>query len=192
MDGSSSTPNGRFEKIKDFVKGSINLYDVSEGTAHVGLAIFGNKLKTVMSLNKNVSTVKSSIDRIVKLGGVKDIASVLNDIRSELFQFNRNDAKKVIVLVLSGKNVKSANNDLEKKAKLLRRDGINLFVVAIGDDVDQTELVALAGKNENIYQVNNDNDIPDGLGGLERFIGSLTGKMYYQDVLALPNHQFLN
>ena len=157
LDGSESLAKKGFDIIKDYVKGIVDEYNISETETHVGVVEFSDKTKVVLPLNQlfDAGLVTNKVKLIVPSGGKGTVTDeALRKSSEEVFAVKsggRPGASKVLIIVTDGK---STGKEPPKRAvKPLKEKGVRVYVVNIGEDTDKDELKDIVPTEKNIYPV---------------------------------------
>ena len=184
VDGSKRVDKSTFTKMKNFVKGALDVYTVSPQKTHIGLVTYGGDARhTALSLPLGTSkpAVERSIDSLVRVGGLRQMNKAIRFVDTEMFNEKggtRPRAGKALVLLTTGKNSANGKDDLPKAAKKLKNKGIEIFVIGIGKGVDPDELNVIASNQGNVANVPDKDELPRIFGQLEKATGKLTGKYF--------------
>ena len=165
LDGSESLAKKGFDKLKDLVKDMIKNYNISQPETHVGLMEFSSKTKVILPLNKTFDSdvIRNEVDRIVPSGGKGTVTDdVLRKAADEVFAVKsggRPGASKVLIIVTDGKS--SGEEPPKRAVKPVKKKGVRVYVVNIGEDTDKDELNDIAPTDKNIYPVKTPDEIKD-------------------------------
>lgn len=178
LDISRDIARNTFQKMKEFVKGSLHMFKISENTGtNVGLASFDSVTREILQINRGTSTdiIIDSLDNL-KLGSSdRNLNQALRSISSSMFNLSPN-VKRALVIVLNGQDSSSVYDNIREIAQSLIQKGVNIYVVAIGNDVNKKQLNALVdGNGINIKMVKDSADLPDAIPSYEEFLGRLIG-----------------
>ena len=184
VDGSKWVDEYTFTKMKNFVKGSLDIYTISPQKTRIGLVTYGGDARdTALSLPLGTSkqAAERSIDSLVRVGGLREMNKAIRFVDTEIFSGKggtRPRAGKALVLLTTGKNSANGKDDLPKTAKKLKDKGIEVFVIGIVKGVDPDELNVIASNQGNVANVPDKDDLPRIFGQLEKATGKLTGKHF--------------
>lgn len=156
LDQSGSIKPNDYITMKKFTVELIKSFKVSKELVHVGLAQFSERLQHEFYLNQFFT--EQDIDKHIKdmqqLGGGTNIGQALNSIR-EYFEASRGSRRpegisQNLVLITDGES----QDDVEEAAQDLRRLGVEVFTIGIGD-VHDLELLQIAGSPQRVFTVKN-------------------------------------
>ena len=155
VDGSSSVQaygQNNFQMMKNFTKSLILSFDVSGGSTRVGVVVYSTNSTVAFKLNQysNFNQVEQAIDGIPYPGGGTYTGKALNKAASDLYNDDvvRENVRKVLVVMTDG----VSTDAVTQPAALLNDSGVLVFVVAIGQNVDHTQLTEMAhGKTEYVF-----------------------------------------
>lgn len=148
LDSSDGVSKAAFEKMKDFIRGSLKAYNITANQTRVSLVSYGSHPISHLQMKDGVyrSVVEQALSSIPRVGGTKKLSDALTFI-SETFT-NREDAGRLLILIDSetddqlkdDSSMKRALDDLEKR-------NMKLVVVRIGKRLDDKPgVLADAGK----------------------------------------------
>lgn len=150
IDGSASVEyfkKGNFQLIKDFIK-KLTRFTTPIGETRVGAIVYSTNATLAFRFDKNASygEVAEAIDNITYPGGGTYTGKALNEAATRLFQngLARGQGRKLLVLITDG----VSTDDVYQPALSLRNDGVLVFVVGIGEDLDYSQLNQIAGGNQ--------------------------------------------
>uniref|UniRef100_A0A3Q4GKN7 VWFA domain-containing protein n=1 Tax=Neolamprologus brichardi TaxID=32507 RepID=A0A3Q4GKN7_NEOBR len=132
----------------------VDNFNVSKEFAHVGLAQFSADPKHEFYLNTYNDKTKM-IEHILNMnykGGNTYLGEALDHIRDYFHESNggRRDVPKNLVLITDG----NSKDDVEDAAEALRKMGITIFAIAVGD-VYYLQLLQITGTPEKVFNVEN-------------------------------------
>lgn len=171
VDGSSSVHyygESNFQMMKDFTKNLTRSFDVSSGATRVGVIVYSTNSTVAFTLDKHSSDqdVEEAIDTIAYPGGGTYTGNALKEAANSLFNaaLVRDNVAKVLVVITDG----VSTDDVTQPAALLDDNGVLVFVVAIGQDNDHTQLTQIAhGETEHVFaaEVNSLGFVTNGIRG---------------------------
>ena len=181
IDGSRMVNLSTYEKMKKFVKGALNMYNISALKTHVGILSFGGDTNNIaLPLKDGISKplVDQTVDSLKRCGGQRHMNKAIRFVADKMFTTEnggRPNAGKVLVLLTAGRNSAEGKEDLPKAARKLKENGVDVFVIGLGTNVDDDELIAIASEKDDIAKVNTVDDLPTVLGSLEKLSGMSAG-----------------
>ena len=158
-------PDQNWNIFKDFITDLVTGLPVSQGQTKTALIKYSTEPEVMWYLN-NYSTADDVLQAVKNLnhdGGNTNTADALKMAREEVFVANQGDrrsAKNIVILMTDGiSTVKPAQVYVE--ANLIRSvSQAEIFVVGIGEYVDQGELSLIAGDfRKNLIQVKDFNHL---------------------------------
>ncbi|XP_070690879.1 collagen alpha-6(VI) chain-like [Pempheris klunzingeri] len=160
LDQSSSINerNDNYKIMKNFTAEVVNSFNVSEAFVHVGLATFSDDPLPEFYLNR-YSKKEDVISHILKIeynGGDTYIGKALDYIRDyfELSRGSRIGVSQNLVLITDGGSL----DDVEDAADHLRAQGVEVFVIGIGD-IHDLELLQISGVPKRLFNARNFNSL---------------------------------
>lgn len=141
-----------FQMMKNFMKNLIFSFDVSSGATRVGVIVYSTNSTVAFKLDQHSSynEVEEAIDSISYPGGGTYTGKALNKAASNLYNdaVVRGNVPKVLVVMTDGVSTDAVN----QPAALLNDNGALVYVVAIGQNNDHTQLTEIAhGKTEHVF-----------------------------------------
>ena len=158
LDGSKWLGDESFKELKKFVKKTIDSYDVSPQGTHIAVVEFSDQAKVKIPLTKSFKpeVIKDLVDKISPSNGDKRNVGLALDVAKTQVLSPRGGARpgvpRAVVLVTTGKS--TGPIPPEDAAEPLKKDGVKIYVVAIGDSVDPDVLTHVAGNESDVHQVN--------------------------------------
>ncbi|XP_063344125.1 collagen alpha-4(VI) chain-like isoform X2 [Pelmatolapia mariae] len=154
LDYSSSINQHQHAIMLDFTASVVDNFNVSKEFAHVGLAQFSDNPQHEFYLN-TYNDKMEMIERIRNMnyeGGNTYIGKALVHIRDYFHESKggRRDVPKNLVLITDG----NSHDDVEDAAEALRKMGITIFAIAVGD-VYYLQLLQITGTPEKVFNVEN-------------------------------------
>ena len=179
LDGSGSVGNQGFRRVLNFVNQIVSAFNISGKTAQVGVTEFSNSPVIQVELDdfRDSKLLQDEINKIVDSGGRTRTDSALRLMSQEFFTYekgSRAGVPKVLVIVTDGKS--SGEEPLSEAVKGLRRKGVMVYSVGIGDDISMQELKDISRTERDIF-VSKDFDSTSLIAPplIERIVGDLTG-----------------
>ena len=146
-----------YGKEKDFLKTLAATFGVSSNGSRAGVVTFSYYTKHSIKMNDHtdLTSFNAAVDKIPLMGSTTRIDKALRLTQKEMFSIangGRPGVPKVLILLTDGTQTKDAGaEDPGVVADELRKDGINIIVVGIGQGVNRDELVQMAGSSDNAY-----------------------------------------
>ena len=135
------------QQIKDVIKSFIDKY--SSDRLRYGIISYGSTPRIELTLRDSLnSDVKQQVDVIVRPGGTPDLTRALQ-LGEQLLSSARPNVQKVLVIITDVKSGSSLSH-VKLAVKSLDNKDIRVFAVAIGNEVDSTELSTATGSDKNI------------------------------------------
>ena len=155
VDGSSSVQaygENNFQMMKNFTKSLILSFDVSSGATRVGFIVYSTNLTVAFKLDQYSSydEVEEAIDNVSYPGGGTYTGKALDEAANNLYDDTvvRRNVTKVLVVMTDG----VSTDAVTQPAALLDDSGVLVYVVAIGQNVDHSQLTEMAnGKTEHVF-----------------------------------------
>lgn len=185
MTASGKNSDQVFQLMKDTIKWIADEYQSQN--IQYSLLVFGEEAHTQVSFKErvNVTALKESVDGLVKPRGESSLEKGLEEGRKEFRRSGvRVDAAKVLV-VLTDKSQGVEEKQVLAAAEGLKRIGVKVIPVAVGDEADAAGLGTITSKKENVVEGDIDED-PKKLGH-DIMKAVLAGKIQsYRQRVALP------
>lgn len=134
----------------------------------VSLVTFATQAAVVRQLNNNHSAVANSVSSLaidpVEEVGYTNTTDALLQAQAELNSVRHNeDARRVLVLLTDGLPTAKGDEDVITPAKetaaLLKEDGIEIYAIGLGQNVDQSFINSIATDLDNAYFAPTGNDL---------------------------------
>ncbi|XP_076443657.1 matrilin-1-like isoform X2 [Babylonia areolata] len=151
LDSSSSIWKMDFEnKVLGFVGDVINLFDVGRDRTRFGVITFSNEAHLAFGLNSFVNKdklLKAVNPRTVEYrSGITNTADALEMAGEQLNIEGRPRVEQVVILMTDGQSRDPGSTVAE--AQKLRRQGVRVVALGVGESVDEQELQGVTGDNE--------------------------------------------
>ena len=148
----STDATATLRQIKDVIKSFIDKY--SSDRLRYGIISYGSTPRIELTLRDSVNPdVTQLVDGILRPGGTPDLARALQR-GEELLSSARPNVQKVLVIITDVKSGSSLSQ-VKLAVKSLDNKDILVFAVAIGSEVDPTELSTATGSSRNIINSSN-------------------------------------
>ena len=172
-----------FRRMKKLAKATLRSFKFSPSDSRGAIVGFGSQPQLASNLYEGTDarTIESTIDRLTRIGGIKGLNRVLRMIRTDIFANPLNkasNAKRVVMLLTTGKNIIDSAGELERSALELRSQGVEVIPVVIGKETDQKKFDAITGKSTTPIYVNDATNLPLSLGPLEAKIREALSMCY--------------
>ena len=135
-----------FKTSLEFAKAIASMFVINQVESHIGFVVVSTNSQVVLSFKTyfDQKSVENAIDDIQYMGGVTDIGTGLELVKTELFDASpRQEVPRILIVVTSGKSSK----DVLAPSKALRDAGVTVFCVGVGNNFNQTELDEMATDN---------------------------------------------
>lgn len=155
IDSSASVSNEDYRKEKDFVKSIAKFLNVSPGKSRAAVVTYGERPQLVSSFTsyRTLPEFESLVDRSPQIRGERRIDKVLEAAQSVLNNA-RKTAPKITVLLTAGTQYPAAGaKSLNEASQPLRDLGSKTFVIAIGSQPNQQELLPVVDQRPDIFSV---------------------------------------
>ena len=141
-----------FQILKNFTKSLVLSFDASSGSTRVGVIVYSTNSTVAFKLDQysSYNGVEEAIDTISYPGGGTYTGKVLNKAAIDLYSdaVVRENVPKVLVVITDG----VSTDAVTQPAVLLNNNGVLVYVVAIGQNVDHTQLTEIAhGETEHVF-----------------------------------------
>jgi secreted protein with Ig-like and vWFA domain len=181
LDGSGSVGNQGFLRVLNFVNQIVSAFNISRETAQAGVTEFSNKPVIHIKLDdfQDSRLLQDEISKIVDSGGRTRTDLSLQIMSQEFFTYengSRTGVPKVLVLVTDGKS--TGTQPLSESVKELRKKGVIIYSVGVGDNINVQELKDISRTERDIFVSKDFSSI--GLIAsplVERIAGDLTGEL---------------
>ena len=182
LDGSKDVGIGTFSKLKDFMKGSLEAYNISSNETRVAVMTYGDKQMKNVDLKDGVykSVVEQGIEDSKRVGGERRLIDALKFADIKMFEKTASSSRdktagKVLILMMSGPNSQiDIGNEMKMVLDELKRKKITLVVIGIGNKVEDEDLKKI-GKDENVVKVEDAEDLKRAVAPVLDASGKATG-----------------
>ena len=148
-----------FEKEKDVIKKLASKFDVGQSKSHLGLISFSSDAQIPVKFGDHLDLLsfQDAVDKIPFAAGGTRFDKAFGVAANGLFSASggvRANLPKVMIILTDGKQ--SADYDavpIERSVLPLRHLGVRIFALAIGDQVDMSELRQIVNDPKDIHAV---------------------------------------
>ena len=161
IDSSSSILEQDFKKMLQFVSDFVDVFDIGPTKTRIGVVLFSDGIHPIIHISNDFSRseLKKRIMEAKLLQGATRTGSVIKYLREYGFskQYARASVAHVAILLTDGQSTDTHLTVSE--AKLAQREGIYLYAVGIGDQIDRHELEMIASQPEDefVFEIDNFN-----------------------------------
>ena len=165
VDTSGSITDENFKKQKDFVKALASSFDPTAASHQLALISYSGDAQAEVSFkDKNdYKDFEKAIDRVPHSKGRTRLDKALELASSQLFTASggtRPSKRKVMIILTDGRQSKDYDNvPLTVAVRPLRELGVRIFAVAIGDEVDLSELNQMTDSKDDVIPVSDFDDL---------------------------------
>ncbi|XP_052248876.1 cartilage matrix protein-like [Dreissena polymorpha] len=150
IDASYSINQDNFGKQMEFIHGVVDILDVAPNRTRVGLITFSDDVTFVVKPEQKLSKEEFMMysNTAKYSGGGTDTANALRALREEGFfgpsTSQRDGVAKIVIILTDGLSVSPESTVME--ANNLRKAGVEIFSVGIGEGIDKKELIDIASQ----------------------------------------------
>ena len=155
LGASGSNADQVFDIQKRFVVKSLDNLMISDSGVLLGAVTYGDKASIAFNIGegKTKEATRDLISKVVNPADGSNVANALNIVRTQLFDVAkgaRRDTPKTIWMFVD-KTISSGSVELQKEILELRKQGIKLLVIGIGNEIDKVELSNLVMQIEHLW-----------------------------------------
>ncbi|KAM6223857.1 collagen alpha-6(VI) chain [Rhynchocyon petersi] len=145
MDGSNSIQPADFQKMKEFLASLVQDFDVNLNRVRIGAAQFSDTYRAEFALGSFTGEkIAAQIEKIQQIFGYTHIGEALRKVghyfQSGMGSRINTGTPQVLLVLTDGRS----QDEVAQAAEDLRRKGIDIYSVGIGD-VDHQELIQITG-----------------------------------------------
>ncbi|XP_071180188.1 cartilage matrix protein-like isoform X1 [Mytilus edulis] len=154
LDSSASIPFKDFQKEINFTQNLIKIFDIGSDKTRVGLVTFSTTVVPVLRVGEfeTKAEILEKTNGIQFQGGNTNTAEALSYIRQKGFKATDSKDRPKIAIILTDGQSNNVVRTITEAAKA-KTDGITVFVIGIGSQVDEQELEAIATKPLSHYML---------------------------------------
>ena len=148
LDSSSAVPRSDYQQQLDFLKKLVELFRISLRYVRAGIISYGSRAELSIPLGGHATNeaINRSIDSLPYIGGSKRIDRALI-LANQTFSQARPLVPKILLILTQGGQQAEPGADLRTPVQALRDQGVTMFVIAIGDNVDYLRLGQIVQRN---------------------------------------------
>lgn len=155
LDSSRSVSSTDYDKEKDFIKALTQVFLLKGRGPRAGLIVYGASAKTVLHPQNytNRNDFNSKLYGAPRIGGSRNFYKALH-LGIRLFSSRTSSGPNIAILLTSGENVVDINTaSLQDLALSRTRLGVNIYVVAIGSELNKGRLLNLVPRPGDLVMV---------------------------------------
>lgn len=148
LDSSSVISRANYGKELSFLQKIVELFNISPRYVRAGIIPYGNTAELSIPLGSHTTNeaINRSIDLLPYMGGNKRIDRALK-LANQTFSKARPMVPKILLILTHGGQLTEPGTDLRLAVQALRSQGVSIFVIAIGEDVDYSRLYQIVERN---------------------------------------------
>ncbi|KAG8442862.1 hypothetical protein GDO86_011610 [Hymenochirus boettgeri] len=150
VDSSASINPDDYEKMKDFMDSMVKQADIGPDRVQIGLIQFSSETREEFALNKyrKKNEIQEAIERIRQMQQGTLTGQALTDVLPyfSTARGGREKTKQYLIIITDGE----AQDTVEKPAKAIRDYGVTIYAIGV-QDANNTQLLEIAGKQEQVY-----------------------------------------
>ena len=141
LDSSSAVVKSDYQKELEFLKAIVDLFRISPRYVRAGIITYGNRaeLSVPLGLHSTNEAINKSIDSLPYIGGTKRIDRALT-LANLTFSQARPLVPKIVLILTHEGQVTEPGADLRTPVQALQAQGVTMFVIAIGENMDYLRL----------------------------------------------------
>lgn len=181
IDGSRLVGSKTFERMRQFIQGSVKAYNISADQTRIGLMVYGGATNTLLSFPNGVSkfSVEQALASAKPVGGERKMTDALTLADNEFFKVaDRPGAAKLLILMTTGKNDQLDQVAVQNAVDALNRKKINILVIGVGKDIDNDELKRITNDQQNVVPVVTDENLPKAVTDVIEASGKAVGMLF--------------
>ena len=147
VDASAKVDRKNFLYIRNFLKQIVSSFSVSASITRFGMVEFSTNPRKLFDFNRftNQATLVNVLGRVPYMGGAPMAGKALKYAAATLFA--RTTRPKVAIVISSGKSLDS----VMAPARMLRRAGVTLIAVGLGQSFSVTQLRQMATTRRHVF-----------------------------------------
>lgn len=166
LDDSGSVSDSDFGKVKDFVRKLANDESINEqlddGNVQIGMATFSqcsrwmgqggeecNANEHSLKFVHNRYSMNEILDNYQRMESITDMIKALEFVNKHMMDYARSNSDKILLFMTDG--VSQGEDELrqnlatiKKQAQKLKDEGVRIYVIAVGEMVDQMEIETIS------------------------------------------------
>lgn len=155
IDSSSSISNNNFNILKQFLNDLVERYEVGANSAHFGAVRYSTSAAVVITLGsiKSLNALQTALSSIPYISGSTNTAKGIQLAKQQFIINGRTEVPQVMIILTDGESDDSEATSTA--ASQSRQSGVEIFVVGIGDNLNDDELrdIATDTSGTHVYRV---------------------------------------
>ena len=166
LDTSKGVTKSQLGKMKDVVTQQANAYSISSDGVRMSVLTYDKEARSLLPVGRgtSVGSLKNALDAAALTDSPRQVENALQFVRRIITYKSdgaRNDAGKVVVLMVAGRNARSGLPYVKSEASALKDSGASVVVIGMGDDLDENELKSVATKPDQFVKVSSEDKLMD-------------------------------
>ncbi|XP_072339121.1 collagen alpha-1(VI) chain [Scyliorhinus torazame] len=154
VDSSTSVGNKNFETTKTFVKRLAERFLDAKVKAAVRLAViqYSKNQEIEVQFSDNYGEAAERINQMVFMNDATDVGAALSRVIAN-YRDNSRNAKRKVLLFTDGRSQGDLVHNIEQQAQAVKAANVDMYVIAVGDQVHETNLRALVAGQAIDYDI---------------------------------------
>ena len=183
MDSSQGVGQQNFTQQKIFIKAIMKRLPGLLTPFNAAIVQYNTNASLVYAFNTSfdLNSFNLAVDRLMNRGHLARIDKALQLTADYVFTSelsgSREGVHKIAILLTYKRFTRPHNFSLQDASELLQQKGVKIFVVAVGNDLDENELLEIAEKKDGLIQVPAYSSLSLSVDILKEKICDATGKL---------------
>ena len=152
--------------MRGFVSQQAKAYNISSDGVRISVLTYSSDARTLLPAGRGTSpeALKNALDAAALTDSPRQVANALQSVRRTIVYKTdgvRDDAGKVVVLIVAGRNARSGLPYVRSEGDALKGSGANVVVIGMGDDLDENEMKSVATKPDRFVKVSSEDKLLD-------------------------------
>jgi translation elongation factor EF-1beta len=166
LDDSGSVEDSDFDKVRNFVKKLANDESIKDQmdkeNVQFGMATFSHCSRWMGQKGEECDATKNSLkyvhnsysmneilDNYQRMSSITDVIKALEFVNKQMMEYTRSNSDKILLFMTDGESqgpnqLRQDLSTIKQLADKLKEEGVRIYVIAIGESVDENELEAIS------------------------------------------------
>ena len=188
IDASNDVSHQSVEKMKQFVSALGRIYSLSSDKIRISLFSYGQQADKLLPLDEGISTMalRLALNKVKQQRGQRQVVNLLKAVKEIIINKrdgSRDDARKLLIVFIAGRDLTSNRAELVRESHELRRLGLGLILIGIGPNVKENDVRALGMSNKSFLYSETDDGILDKMTNISSIVGTREKKVDQSDLV---------
>lgn len=180
IDTSKDSPSTWLSNLQQYISNDLKGYNVSNKGVRVSVVKYADVAKVVLPLKEGISKDRTinAVRSLTISKGTRKVDNALKVVNEKVLTTAngaRSNAKKLVILFMTGKSDPESLSSIDKNAQVLKGNGATITVIGLGTDLRKTDIKDIGSSDDTSIVVPYDN-LPNVMSFISGILSELSGK----------------